>query len=218
MQLKDHYKTLGVKPSSAPADIKKAYRVLAVKYHPDKNPGSDLCEAQFKELNEAYSVLSDTRRRAAYDDERWLSGMGSRTSYNEAVTPGWIKNVCVELNASLAKMDTHRMSQSTLQAYIMLILDNAHLGVLQRENDRHTNNTIIQEILRATTKLELRYLDTVLQGLIVVAGTDAAAKQAIQDYATERVRQERRDQLFPYIIMAVTAALCVFMYFYAGMK
>ncbi len=218
MQLKDHYRTLGVRPSAAGAEIKKAYRGLAVRYHPDKNPGNELCEAQFKEINEAYTVLSDTHKKARYDDERWLSGMNSKASYKEAVTPGWLKNVCIELNTSLAKMDIHRISQGTLQAYILLILADANLGVLQLENDRPTNNVIIKEILKASDKLEHRYLNDILKGLVVVAGSDAAARQTISNYADDRARQEKRRLMFPYIVIGVTLALCVFMYFYASAK
>lgn len=218
MQLKDYYKILGVKPSAALPEIKKAYRALAIKYHPDKNPDNALGEAQFKEINEAYSVLSNTRKRAAYDDERWLSGMGNNTKYNEAITPAWLLKVCVELNASLAKMDTHRMSQGTLQTYLMMILADAHLGVLLEENDKKINEAIISELIRATEKLELQYLDEVLRGLNTIAGNDTAIRQTIDNYATERYLQDRRDRYFPYIVIAVTLALCVFMYFYASVN
>jgi len=218
MQLKDHYKTLGVSPSSGQPEIKKAYRALAVRYHPDKNPGSALCEAQFKELNEAYAVLSVAAKRSAYDDERWLSGMGHKTRYNEAVTPAWLLNVCVELNTSLATMDTFRMSQATLQAYLLLILADAHLGVLQREGDTKVNNAVIREIVKATAKLKVQYLGEVMDKLQVIAGSDVHAQQQINNYAAKRYRQERKEHMFPYVVLAVTLALCLFMYFYAGAK
>ena len=60
---KDYYKTLGVARNATKEDIKKAYRALAHKYHPDK--GGD--EARFKEVNEAYQILSDERKRKQYD-------------------------------------------------------------------------------------------------------------------------------------------------------
>lgn len=217
MQLKDHYKTLGVKPSAPNTEIKKAYRTLAVKYHPDKNPDNALCEVQFKEVNEAYSVLSDARKRAHYDEERWLSGMGQKTSYNEGVTPTWLKNVCVELNTSLAQMDTHRISQGTLQAYMMMILADAHLGILQSENDTHTNRQIVKELLKASDKLEHARLQDVLSTLQIVAGNDAHAAELISGYSAERNRQDLRERMFPFIVLGVTLALCAFMYFYAGM-
>jgi curved DNA-binding protein len=67
MDYKDYYKTLGVKKNAGADDIKKAYRKLARKYHPDVNPGDEAAEERFKEINEAYEVLSDEDKRGKYD-------------------------------------------------------------------------------------------------------------------------------------------------------
>ena len=63
----DYYETLGVSREADPDEIKKAYRKLAMEHHPDRNAGSTEAEARFKELSEAYEVLKDPQRRAAYD-------------------------------------------------------------------------------------------------------------------------------------------------------
>ena len=73
---KDFYKILGVKKDASADEIKKAYRTLARKHHPDKNPDNAAAEARFKEVSEAYDVLSDPTSRKEYDEARALFGSG----------------------------------------------------------------------------------------------------------------------------------------------
>ncbi|MEA1978114.1 MAG: J domain-containing protein [Chloroflexota bacterium] len=67
MEYKDYYKVLGVDRSASSDEIKRVYRKLALKYHPDKNPDDSQAEEHFKEINEAYEVLGDSTKRAKYD-------------------------------------------------------------------------------------------------------------------------------------------------------
>ncbi len=88
MEYKDYYKVLGVSKSASAEDIKKAFRKLARRYHPDVNPGDKKSEEKFKEINEAYEVLSDVTKRRKYDTlgPNWQeqfgypSAAGGRTS------------------------------------------------------------------------------------------------------------------------------------------
>lgn len=67
MSKRDYYEVLGIQKGASDDEIKKAFRKLAIKYHPDKNPGDKVAEEKFKEVNEAYSVLSDKTKRQRYD-------------------------------------------------------------------------------------------------------------------------------------------------------
>jgi curved DNA-binding protein len=87
MEYKDYYQTLGISKTASDDEIRKAFRKLAKQYHPDKNPGSKTAEAKFKEINEAYEVLSDATKRARYDQlgssyNQWQQQGGAPNSYN----------------------------------------------------------------------------------------------------------------------------------------
>src|SRR5450631_2156694 len=67
MAKRDFYEILEVQRTASDGELKTAYRKLAMKWHPDRNPDDKDCEAQFKEINEAYDILKDEQKRAAYD-------------------------------------------------------------------------------------------------------------------------------------------------------
>jgi molecular chaperone DnaJ len=84
MAKKDYYEVLGIQKGTSKDDIKKAYRKLAIKYHPDKNQGSKEAEEKFKEATEAYEILSDDQKRAAYDQFGFagVEGMGGQHDFS----------------------------------------------------------------------------------------------------------------------------------------
>lgn len=89
---KDFYKVLGVSKDVSAADLKKTYRKLARQYHPDSNPGDKVAETRFKEISEAYSVLSDEEQRKEYDQIRAM-GSGARFTAPSGAGQGGFEDV-----------------------------------------------------------------------------------------------------------------------------
>jgi molecular chaperone DnaJ len=94
---KDYYAALGVSKAATPAEVKKAYRKLARKFHPDANGGDVKAEAKFKEISEAYDVLSDPAKRKDYDEARSLFGSGGFRVPRGAGGPGGPGGVTFDL-------------------------------------------------------------------------------------------------------------------------
>src|SRR5512137_1523015 len=87
MDYKDYYKILGVARNASADEVRKSYRKLAMKYHPDRNPGDKVAEDRFKDINEAYQVLSDKEKRARYNQlgsaySSWQQRGGSSSDFN----------------------------------------------------------------------------------------------------------------------------------------
>jgi len=79
--MKNYYSILEISENATQDEIKKSYRKLALKYHPDKNNGDSICENKFKEINEAYEILSDDRKRTANNNTIWKDIKGYEKEY-----------------------------------------------------------------------------------------------------------------------------------------
>jgi curved DNA-binding protein CbpA len=208
MRLKDHYKALGVQPAADAEEIKKSYRRLVLKYHPDKAPDNPFAESHFITIREAYAVLSDPARRKAYDEERWLSGMSSRARDQVKVTPEWILEESRRLRRHMETVDTYRMNQQALKEYVLLLLSDDHLAILHQERNEKLKSKIAEMLLEATRKLRTEYMQPVMGRLAEVGEGDEAFIALLEQDWQQRQREARWNKALPLIIILAALAVC----------
>lgn len=211
-QLKDHYKVLGIAPQATESEIKKAFRKLALKYHPDKATGNIHATHYFREVQEAYTILSNPRAKRQYDNERWLAGMTTRVQEHKGATAEWILQEAVKLNSHMSTVDAWRMSHSSLYDYVMQLLDDNNMTVLLDDDHRSIRESVVEQVLSATKSLKLQYMHPIAERLSKLA--DGKDDLLIDIYVAEREskRQARWDRAMPYFIIGITLVLALLMF------
>ena len=208
-QSKDYYQVLGVRPNATPEEIKKRYRGLALKYHPDKNPNDELTAATFLEINEAYDVLSDAQKRQAYNDERYYRYASiDDKKYTAPVTSYTVLQECIALRKLAATIDPYRMNRDALLFQIENILSDFNRQILKHENNVVMNKKIVDEMLMISKPLQFNIVEKVALLLVDIAGTDNEAIQNISAFVQQK-KWHYRWQLYKVpIAIAVTIILC----------
>lgn len=214
--LKDYYKILDIPTSATAAEVKKAFRAMAFKYHPDTNAGDVYAESYFRDVQEAYSVLGDEMRRAQYDNDRWLSGMTDRARNHEQVTPMWMLKETIKLDNHMATIDVYRMNHKALHAYLMQLLNDSHMAMLLQREEPSVNESIVEMILKSTRSLKLSFMLPVASLLMQLAGDDAMLQGKIDAALKARRREHRWLVLQPYVIAALTLLLVMCMYLWSA--
>lgn len=214
--IKDYYKMLEVTPAASTEAIKKSYRRLAMRYHPDMNPDNAFSAARFRELQEAYHILSHQRSREKYDEERWLSGQFSSKAA-APVTPGSILADSRKLRRHIDSIDVYRMNHQALQEVVFILLSDPNMGLLAVESDQETRHAIAAELLAAVRHLRYPFLVPVSEKLLLLASGDEALSSRIIAALKAEEERHRWQKARPWVIVVLTMLLCVIL-FIAGSR
>lgn len=181
----DYYKILGVLPSATTEEIKKAYRQLALKYHPDRNLGDKKSEDYFKIVTEAYSVLSDPEKRENYNWEVKKKHQNSsyqseqpKTSTSGQETQTTPKNILaalVRIRMKVTNADKARINHRGLLNTIEDLLSEKNINVLISYGDIDINRQIINEVLQCCRLLPFSFAEILGLRLVKLAATDNAS-------------------------------------------
>ena len=184
MHLKDYYKTLHCTLTASQQEIKKAYRQLAMKYHPDKNDGNELAEAHFKEIQEAYHTLSDPLRRSAYNQQRWYRHTGKQAA-SVNLTPENVLMRCQKLNRYVTTLDD-RINEKLLYHYLVQLLTEETVNLLCRPPQSKLNHQVITEVLNAAKPLSYSHSGQIAAQLNRIACGNAQMIAGIQHFLQEQ--------------------------------
>ncbi len=207
MSLKNYYAVLGVPQTADSDEIRSAYRQLAKKYHPDRAPENPFAAAHFNEIREAYEILAHSGRRAAYDEERWLRGLGGRTSAAVRVSPEWILAEAKRLRRHMESVDTYRMNHAALRDYIEALLSPEHLSVLQDKPEHR--GPILDEVLASTPKLRHEFTGDVAGQLRLLSGNDEELIGRIDAWERARDREAAWDLYRPLAVVLFALLICL---------
>ncbi len=210
MQLKDYYKILDVKPVATQQEIKKSFRRLALQFHPDRNAGNQLAEAKFKEIQEAYEVLSDPGQRKEYNYKRWhLRSIGK--SYTERpLSPAAILEEYRALKSYIDSMSIFRVNYDQVSQYIRELINPSSIGILHEHHDTATNLEIIQTLLQACRPLPLRNLLPLSEIFLQLAGHDLTAQQLIHQQVRQKKWYEIWD-IYKWVVMIIITTLLIWL-------
>lgn len=213
---KDYYKILEVTPAASPADIKRSYRKLAVKYHPDKNNGNKLSEARFKEIQEAYRILADEAKRAEYNRSNayynYTSHVKDDKKQQAPATAQSLLHQSQNLRRQITMLDPYRMNKLAVFQQIQHLLSHHHLQVLQSHNDHRINKKIIEETLICCRYLPYAHVEKICFQLATIAGADNQLYQRIYQFSRQARLQTywNKYKMLAAIIAAIVLCYAIY--------
>jgi len=214
MQLKDYYTTLHLNPSATLSEIKKAYRILAQKYHPDKNNNDAYAASQFSEIKEAYEVLTNSLKKQYYLQQRWYhQSLGKKFKTETVINPPSVLKQCLELSKYVSTLDKHRMDKEGLADYILQIIPDNVIQQLKTFNEPSVERSITGCLLKLSESLRLNHIQKIYAQLLKLAEGDHESKNAIETSLKRFQRKERLEQLQPLIIILITIIISLLIYF-----
>ena len=203
---KDYYKILEVKHNANPTEIKRSYRRLAMKYHPDRNQGDSMAGEVFREVTEAYSILSDPALRRGYDYQG--------TQYDEVhiVSKADVVKKINALQQTVKAADPFRTNRDGILYSIVQILSPANIWLLEKDSSHEETTRVVNQLLQCCVLLSLTQLQKVTPYLYNVAGDDAAAKDSIARFLQKSKSSGIWEKYKTLVAVVVAVILCLLIF------
>ncbi|WP_346238094.1 J domain-containing protein [Niabella insulamsoli] len=163
----DYYQILQIAPSADLSEIKAAYRKLAHRFHPDKNPHSKESDAHFELIKEAYETLSNPIKKEKYLQERWLYKANHQQFEQPVHTPQYLLKEVLQASENISRLDVYRMNKEGVRDELLLLLAEERVSLLNNFGEISVNDAIVLEFIQLISVLpvndRLRIYDKLLQ-------------------------------------------------------
>lgn len=214
MEYKDYYSILGLSPSSSVTDIKKAYRELAMKFHPDKNSTDLYASAQFNEIKEAYDVLSNSRRKQIYLQQRWYNKSAGVSGSRSVNTPVTLLKKVLELDRHISQVDIYRLDKKGLFEYLDKLISTDSVSMLNNFNDLDINDTIIIRLLPVVSMLCAPDAGIIFERMKTIQVHDETKQTLLRTIAKDSLKRNT-DRYSVVTIALITLLICLLIFFWS---
>lgn len=205
---RDLYNILQVSPSASAEDIRKAFRKLAMLYHPDRNPGSTTANRQFAELQEAYHILSDRKKRADYNRERYAQD----PRYKTAVQPAnamEVQQLFNKFSMDLSRMDPFRLDLDWLYYRLTELLSDENLALL-KDSD---NSRLRKQAFEALHLLPYYQIKEIASRLQQISAKDPSALKEVNRFLIQARQYAFWTKYKVWIALLLALLFCLLLFF-----
>lgn len=205
---KDYYRILQVQPSASATEIRKAYRKLALKFHPDKNPSIRSVE-QFMLIKEAYDILSNPAERKKYDIVRFSENHGT---VRIATTPEEVRDMSKELAIRIKIMNPDRINRDKLVLDMEAVLSVYHIQLLEKWKDKEQNLLFLQDLLYCLQYVNKSDCLRLTKIMHAIDGLDTGAHKQINQFLRSYQRNHYWEKYKIILALMMAILVCYLIY------
>lgn len=213
--IKDYYRILQVKKTSGEDDIKKSYRSLAMKYHPDKNPGDEIAAAVFTEINEAYEILSDKTKRDAYNERLYY--YAPQEMERPVETLDALIEKSIKLKNIIAAANPFHINKDALAWNIHELLPE-YIFSSSYNNFSGQKQKLILNIADCCGPLHYEQAKKISESLLKLAGDDINLKNSVEEMLRRQSSKYVWEKSKIWLAAAAALCICFIIYFISKKK
>ncbi|MES2480267.1 MAG: J domain-containing protein [Bacteroidota bacterium] len=218
MSFIDYYKILESHPHASSAELKKAYRNLARRYHPDSNSSDPKATQYFQEIQSAYEVLSNPLKRKTFDNELKAKGQYSTFAKDSINSVEQILKQSKDLYIYVKGQDRRAINTDALTDFILGLLNKDNMALLLRANNTELNTEISNNLLLASKSITAPRLFEEIAGQLLLLHPDLNSQLHIQikSELNNRLMLERQNKIVPYaalaIVLLIILVMCIILF------